>query len=261
MKISLFSFVLLIALLTNCEGDEGPAGINSLITTTNEPVGANCAAGGLKIEIGPDSNANGVLNADEIQATQFICNGASGKNSLAKTSPATVNDCVDGGIIMDIGVDADGSGQLDPGEIQSTRIICNGKNAVTVDQVRFQLLSLSAMGTSSTTGELSPAWTHLIKFSKSDFSALQSASLFAYISTETSSPGSITTVELFNVTDDVPITGSDLSTSSATRVWVTSGNFLSNIPDKEIEIALRLRTNGPGQSATCIQAYLILSKN
>jgi hypothetical protein len=48
--------------------------------TTAEPAGANCAAGGTKIEIGLDANSNGVLDNSEVNAaqTRYVCNGATG---------------------------------------------------------------------------------------------------------------------------------------------------------------------------------------
>jgi hypothetical protein len=68
---------------TGATGATGPAGANglsSLIKTTTEPAGANCASGGVKVETGIDANSNGVLDAAEIQTaqTKYVCNGTSG---------------------------------------------------------------------------------------------------------------------------------------------------------------------------------------
>jgi Collagen triple helix repeat (20 copies) len=61
-------------------GIDGPTGKTTLILTTNEAIGANCATGGIKQEYGVDANNNGALEATEINATltKFICNGATG---------------------------------------------------------------------------------------------------------------------------------------------------------------------------------------
>jgi hypothetical protein len=58
-------------------GPAGTNGLNALIKTTAEPAGVNCANGGTKIETGLDTNANGTLEAGEINSsqTQFVCNG------------------------------------------------------------------------------------------------------------------------------------------------------------------------------------------
>ena len=54
------------------------AGNNSLVNVIDEPVGATCANGGLRIESGVDDNGDGTLGSDEIDVTRFICNGVDG---------------------------------------------------------------------------------------------------------------------------------------------------------------------------------------
>jgi pimeloyl-ACP methyl ester carboxylesterase len=74
--------------LVACEGDDGrdgapgadgapgSAGATSLISQTELPAfDANCPSGGVRIDSGIDGNSNGVLDADEIDQTSFICNG------------------------------------------------------------------------------------------------------------------------------------------------------------------------------------------
>jgi hypothetical protein len=65
---------------TGPAGTQGANGLNALTKTTVEPVGANCATGGVKLEFGPDANANGILDAGEIvpALTKYVCNGAIG---------------------------------------------------------------------------------------------------------------------------------------------------------------------------------------
>lgn len=61
-------------------GTNGANGLNALIKTTVEPTGSNCTSGGTKIEVGLDSNINGVLDTNEINVSQtkYVCNGDSG---------------------------------------------------------------------------------------------------------------------------------------------------------------------------------------
>jgi len=63
-------------------GGEGTTGLNSLVTTSDEPAGANCENGGIKIEVGLDANSNGTLDTDEVDAsqTQYICDGDDGED-------------------------------------------------------------------------------------------------------------------------------------------------------------------------------------
>ncbi|MBS1507135.1 MAG: hypothetical protein JSS79_10865 [Bacteroidetes bacterium] len=247
-------------LMVSCKGDVGPMGINSLVSITSEPSGSNCAAGGLRIDVGPDANRNGSLDLSEIKSTQFVCNGVNGANSLVNTTTVSPGaDCIYGGIKIDVGVDKNENGSLESAEVQSTRFICNGKDGLSIDQIRFQLISLTGLGSSSTTGELAPEWMYLRNFSKKDYSLLTSATLSAYI--DTNSATASCTVDLFNITDNVVIVGSEVSTNSTTKVWVDSGNFLDNLPDKTIDLAIRLRTSSSSGFSECIQAYLVFSKN
>ena len=64
--------------LTGPIGLTGNDGINSLISSMNEPSGVNCAAGGMKISVGFDYDNDGVLAATEIDNSMYICDGADG---------------------------------------------------------------------------------------------------------------------------------------------------------------------------------------
>ena len=61
-------------------GATGANGRNTLILTTTEPAGANCATGGTKQQYGLDTSGNGALEPSEINAslTKYICNGLAG---------------------------------------------------------------------------------------------------------------------------------------------------------------------------------------
>ena len=66
--------------LASLKGEDGAGGadsINTLVKTSLEAAGTNCTTGGVKIEYGLDSNSDGTLSDDEIDATltSYICNG------------------------------------------------------------------------------------------------------------------------------------------------------------------------------------------
>ncbi|VTU32383.1 WD40/YVTN/BNR-like repeat-containing protein [Variovorax sp. RA8] len=63
-----------------CNGTDGSIAAsesNTLASVVGDAVAANCA-GGSKVIAGVDGNANGVLDADEVSATSYICNCAGG---------------------------------------------------------------------------------------------------------------------------------------------------------------------------------------
>jgi len=60
------------------QGGQGVQGLTSLVNLTDELPGANCAVGGKRVDTGIDSNADGILDADEVTDTAYVCNGDQG---------------------------------------------------------------------------------------------------------------------------------------------------------------------------------------
>lgn len=123
-----------MVLATGCS-DSGSQAIASLVQITAEPAGSNCAAGGQRIETGPDSNADGSLTGAEIVRTVYVCNGTSGATgtaALVKTAsePAGAN-CASGGQRVDYGNDDDANGVLATAEIDGTAYVCAGAPGTT----------------------------------------------------------------------------------------------------------------------------------
>ena len=87
--------LLLIALAIGC-GDS-----NSNVTVTIPDIStipegdAQCAAGGLLVRIGPDTNENGTLDDDEVTQSTPVCNGVQGEPG----SETPVEELADGLIV------------------------------------------------------------------------------------------------------------------------------------------------------------------
>ncbi len=140
-------------------GVNGTNGQNSLVKTSVESIGVNCATGGMKLEYGLDGNSNGILDLAEINITltKYVCNGATGspgatgpagatgsqgpigltgsqgvagtngsngtngQNSLVKTTIESIGvNCTTGGIKLEYGLDANTNGILDLSEINAS---------------------------------------------------------------------------------------------------------------------------------------------
>ena len=65
---------------TGATGSNGADGKNPIIKTSTEAAGVNCTTGGTKVEVGLDTNSNGVLDTAEINTTltRYVCNGIVG---------------------------------------------------------------------------------------------------------------------------------------------------------------------------------------
>jgi hypothetical protein len=119
-------------------GTAGAAGVNgetTLVATSTVAAGANCPNGGKQINIGLDTNRNGVLDPSEVTSSSYVCNGAgangtngtNGENSLASVVPEAAGaNCASGGSLVSSGLDTNGNGILDPGEVTNRQYICNG---------------------------------------------------------------------------------------------------------------------------------------
>jgi ELWxxDGT repeat protein len=59
-------------------GIDGSEGKLALVKMSTEPIGNHCEYGGLRVQVGVDGNRNGVLDGNEIDLTEFVCNGAPG---------------------------------------------------------------------------------------------------------------------------------------------------------------------------------------
>ncbi|HUJ59100.1 MAG TPA: hypothetical protein VLX92_11430 [Kofleriaceae bacterium] len=110
----------------------GPPGVATLVAVVPEPPGANCANGGQAIETGADLNDNGVLDADEVTSTSYVCSSADGLSALIRVDvePPGAN-CAAGGEAIRAGLDLNRDGVLEDSEIQSTTYLCAALSGVT----------------------------------------------------------------------------------------------------------------------------------
>jgi OmcA/MtrC family decaheme c-type cytochrome len=169
--------VSLLAGLTACSGQPGTPGTNgqdALVSTTPEPAGTHCAAGGTRIDVGLDANANGALDASEVTSTSYVCNGADGQdggngtngtngtdgqdgtnghNTLVNivAEPAGTN-CPFGGQKLESGLDVNDDGTLQPGEVNTaaTRYVCNLAPSGTISPSTGIVVAVTQVSTSTT---------------------------------------------------------------------------------------------------------------
>ena len=55
------------------DGSNGVNGLSALVNQVAEPVGGNCAFGGVRFDVGIDSDNSGVLESVEVSSIEFIC--------------------------------------------------------------------------------------------------------------------------------------------------------------------------------------------
>jgi hypothetical protein len=131
-------------------GTDGIDGNSSLIEFTDIAIGADCAAGGIRVEGGSDANLNDQLDEGEITDNYILCNGVDGaegamgltgdtgeagadgaagvdgKNSLVTfTEVSPGSDCEIGGVRVETGIDANSDNILQSGEVSDEEYLCN----------------------------------------------------------------------------------------------------------------------------------------
>jgi beta propeller repeat protein len=97
--------------------------VNSLVRQDNEPAGANCPDGGLRIESGLDLNSDGILDPNEVIEMSYVCKASTSLVNVVP-EPAGAN-CSAGGQAIQTGLDSNGDGLLESGEVQRTSYVCN----------------------------------------------------------------------------------------------------------------------------------------
>lgn len=113
-----------------CENDpDFGADKPRLFVVEAEAEGANCRSGGQALRSGIDLNANGTLEASEIDGEQYNCFPSPFSSDprfiLDLEDVEAGSDCADGGVVLHSGYDIDESEILDDGERESSVLLCH----------------------------------------------------------------------------------------------------------------------------------------
>ena len=109
------------------DGTDGNDGSNTIVDTkpiSEEDERCTSGSGGVEIIIGVDDNRNSVLDEEEIDSIEVICNGQDGISMVFNSRPS--NECLNGGSIIEVGLDTNRNDVLDPNEVINSFEICNG---------------------------------------------------------------------------------------------------------------------------------------
>lgn len=180
--------------------------------------------------------------------------GIDGYTSLIKITPfASNSSCINGGLLVQSGIDKNRNNILDSMEIDNTESVCNG--AVTGgDKQIFMPIEGSGSNTTSTTPVITGS---LVKFSKTNFVGVDSIILVAdpYVG----DPSNSSIVNLYDITDGQVISGSTLtSNNTANNKFIQTGNVYKNLPDKEITLGISQSSLKDGFFAGSGSCYLFL---
>ena len=240
-----------------CNGVDGN---NSLTKITNEAAGENCENGGVKIDSGIDTNGNGMLDEDEIIATAYSCNGLDGKVSLVNVNDEVAGEnCENGGVKIESGIDDNGNSVLDQNEIRVERYICNGIDGGFDEQIRLIILGYTNFSGASTSSNRLIG--ELIDFDKRNWIGVDS---IIFVPRMLSVTNTTAYAELYDLTNDKVITNSTVSTSSTSVMHIKSNNIYDNLPEEEIDLTVQIRAenSNPNTSVSVRgRSYLMLYRH
>jgi hypothetical protein len=107
-----------------------PAG-RTVIGLRPHPRDVACPNGGRAVSWGSDTNGSGLLDPSELEGSTYVC--AHGRatsrstNALVVKTPLAPRDghCPAGGVLVQSGIDRDGDGVLESGEVDRATFACN----------------------------------------------------------------------------------------------------------------------------------------
>lgn len=249
-----------------CNGENGSNGINSLTNIISEPQGINCENGGFKIISGVDQNNNNILDLDEIQTTEFICNGENGSNGLNSIinmiPEPDGNNCSFGGFKVISGLDLNNNNTLDDDEIQNTNFLCNTDPAYNnSDNLTRLVVSRHDVSASSTGWTINQYPTYnLPDFCKNDYSNIDS--IIFVPSMHTNDPNTKCIVELYNITDGLSIENSQIESNMPGYNFHYSQDIANYLPPERIDIGVRIKSEHQGVVvSTGMASYLYIFKH
>ncbi len=121
-------------------------------------------------------------------------------------------------------------------------------------QIRLGFEMTGGFGISSDTARVIGPSVYITNFDKRNYAGVDSIVFSALLTPDDSTY--FAHVELYNVTDGVPIANSDISTNS--YQWVESGNIYDDLPDKAIDLSFQIRLSSYGGHGSLRRAVLFL---
>lgn len=241
-----------------CNGLEGK---ESSTKVTNIGAGANCENGGLKINTGVDLNENGTLDDTEINSTHYVCNGLDGPSSLIKVIDESAGpDCENGGVKIFSGIDTDRNKILEDSEILITNYICNGVNGIINEEIQIKLLNGIGSAANTYLSNLLIVSSPL-PFNINNFVNVDSVIFVSdpYVSKKSNH----VLLELYNATDKKVLNNSLIRTNQVynEKALLKSPNLFNELPKKEINLGIRLRSEINGEYAASGIPHLFLYRS
>ncbi|OQP65882.1 hypothetical protein A3860_14920 [Niastella vici] len=140
---------------------------------------------------------------------------------------------------------------------------CKKETVTLIDkQVRLELSAVFDVGTSDTTWYMPYYETYqLVKFNKHNYIYDRVKSIIFSPSMHTSDQNVSCIVDLYNVTDSVPIAGSQVVSNDISWHFYESQDIKDALPDKEITLSIRVRSQKMGTFvSTGVRNFIFINR-
>ena len=182
--------------------------------------------------------------------------GTTGQSSLLNLIPEPPGaNCASGGIKVASGIDANRDNVLEDNEIQNIKYVCNGNDGSTGNSDQQVILYFPANGiayeTSSAAGQIDSLEV-INNFDISNYTNADSITFSSYL--QTTDPNVSDTLDLYDLTNNMVINNSTLTSDSTSLDWKTTTiNFLKDLPPGPIKLGILQKS---GQEGTVVRYYL-----
>jgi len=175
--------------------------------------------------------------------------GLSSLINLSDEAPGT--NCAAGGVKVVSGLDANRDNILEDNEIQNVKYVCNSTQVSDKQLIIYFPANGVGYSTSSASGYIDTIEV-LRDFNILNYSDADSITFSAYLQTSDSSVSN--TVTLYDMTNNVPINNTALTSSAtASEFKTTTVNFLHDLPQTPVNLGIQLKS---GQEGTIVSYYL-----
>lgn len=113
--------------------------------------------------------------------------------------------------------------------------------------------------TVDTAGEILSSGSHILHFNKNNYVNVDSIVFTALIRSYVG--GNYCIAELYNVTDSTVIDNSNVTTNSTIDEWIETENIINDLPDHDITLSVRVRTENQGSMVSINRACLYLFRD
>ena len=183
------------------------------------------------------------------------------KINLIETEPS--EDCPNGGIMIQSGLDKNQNEILDSSEIDQTEVVCNGATGAngeggsgSNDPDKQIVIPLNMM--TANTGSSTPIVVGSYPFfSKLNYPGVDSIVFVGQPYINPQETNSVI-VELYDLTNNRPIANSAISSNQGLGGFTVSKNIYSSLPDEEITLGISIRSEHEGMFAGIYTLYLYM---